>query len=864
MYLDQRFYKTLPIALIMGALMIITPFAIMARHASKNYSYFLKKQQAHYTTKEIADLLGWMKKNLPLTPTRQNYCGGLYKNGPILRLSDKFLYANSESLLHIKANQTVIQPRRGYSYLKGAVRLYQSSRALQSDEAVIVRDQNTHKIKRIQLKGHVRMVLPGRLIVADQAEVKPEFSTIWHMLYRLLQVGRKDFMGLSGRDGNRLDVWGQAQEGRIDHQGILHLKKATYSTCPPGEQTWHLRAARADLNPKKGRGQAYNVTLLVHHTPVFYLPFVDFPLDGRRKSGFLLPSIVHSDKGGFELRFPFYWNIAPNTDLTLTPHYIEHRGSMFDVVWRYLFPSHQGKLHLMLLPDDRVFRSFRSQALNDFSSDSDAALGLSRLRKAKAIRGGLSFTHTMQKDPHWSSRVNINLVSDDYLLFDLNTFLNAEEFFHLRNSADIHYATRHWEVSGLVLAYQTLHPVNQNFVDDLYTQTPRLNAIGYYSFFHSAANVEVNSEWVHFDHTSRSLTGEPVPTGHRFNLQPSLNLPMVWASGFIRPRLEVLATYYLLNNPPVPNRNKISRVLPLVSLDAGAYWDRYFEKSGFGSPLRQTLEPRLFYLMVPLHNQDDIPLFDTDVLPFSFDQLFRAQRFVGVDRLGDANQISAGLTSRLLRSDTGEELFRMSLGATYYFHRHRVCLTPDCLRDPTIKNTFSPIVGELRYHLGHRWQIVSGLAWNPSRRRTDNGYLHVLYRGPHQRTLYLTYRYIQNGQQSRDIPGLVGSQTNNLGRVSLALSWPITRHWSLLLSSSYNSAEGREQAYYYGLQYNSCCWAIRFLSHNVFNAKRPNRSDEFQHRYYLQVQLKGLSNIGNNDPGRLLEETIPGYRNIFK
>lgn len=858
LYLKRLGYLWVGVVSLVGISLL--PSSGQAQRAKQVSRSYVNHQYQHYTKEEVANLLGWVKAGLFKASGETRYCHGYYENAPILCLPDSSLPLNTEPFVHLKADQTVLQPRHGYSYLHGHVNIYQVNRKINSDNATLVRDKHSHKITHINLNKHVRLELPGRLIVADRASIDAQKKTyVWHLLYRLLKADRS--RGLCGSK-EHLDVWGQAKAGVIDHDGQLHLINATYSTCPAPEQAWHLRATRADLNPKKGWGQAYNATLLIHRTPVLYLPFISFPLDARRKTGLLLPSFSHSDKGGFEFRLPYYWNIAPFTDITLTPHYIQKRGAMFDLLWRYLFPGDKGNLHIMFLPNDRAFKTFRRNALEAFAVNPDAVLGLSRLRRNDGGRGAIAFSHSMEHDPYWSGNVHINLASDDYLLFDLNTLLATEEIFHLRNSASLHYTDKHWDASGLVLTYQTLHPVNQNFVDDLYRQVPRINVTGYYSWFHSAINMVFNGEWVYFDHKSNLLTGEPIVTGSRFTLHPSFTWPFAWPSGFIRPHIEALGTYYTLEDQPADQPATITRILPILSVDAGAYFDRYFHWQGHS--FKQTLEPRLFYLAIPFHNQDDIPIFDTDVLPFSFAQLFRTQRFVGVDRLGDSNQISLGVTSRLLRNNSGEEKFRASLGVIYYFHRHRVCLEPDCHRDPTAKNTFSPIVGELRYHLTPGWQIISALAWDPSRRRTNNGYLHLLYRGARQRTLYLTYQYIQNGQQSRDILGLTHIPTNDLGRVSLALNWPFGQRWSLLLSSSYNSAEGRLQAYYYGVQYNSCCWAIRFLSHNVFNAKRANLSSEFQHRYYLQIQLKGLSNIGNNDPGRLLEETIPGYRNIFK
>jgi LPS-assembly protein len=295
----------------------------------------------------------------------------------------------------------------------------------------------------------------------------------------------------------------------------------------------------------------------------------------------------------------------------------------------------------------------------------------------------------------------------------------------------------------------------------------------------------------------------------------------------------------------------MARITPIFSAENGLLLNRQVKL--FHTSYLQVLEPKLFYLFVPEKNQSDIPLFDTTLPPFDFSQLFRTNRFSGIDRVGDANQVSFAVITRLLDSNSGQEKLRAGLGQMYLFHYHDICLNEDCTLDPLASNKLSPLIGEMQYFINSSWNIGANLGWEPNSRSINNTSFNLQYLRDKDHLINLGYNFIRDGDTDL-------AEITNLDRINLSVSWPINTNWKFLGNWNYNLSHSYPQTYFYGLEYESCCWAVRIVQNHSFLGQDLNQRTTFNNTFYLQFLLKGLGNFGNSDTGTLLTNSIPGFK----
>jgi LPS-assembly protein len=748
-------------------------------------------------------------------------------------------------MVRVQADQVLIQPKGKPSQLTGHVRVTHAGQLIQADRAQLQRHAQTGKIARVDVAGHIVAHLPGKMIKAQQGyvDINGRRSVFLGLFYALLEPTAHTTM----------TAWGRAAQAEISPEGVFSLQQATYTTCPlpaRGQPSWYLSAQRVELRTKQGFGQAFHSILYVGGVPVFYLPYLPFPLSHQRMSGFLLPTIGHSNRDGWHIRLPFYWNIAPNRDITLTPEYRAHRGMLLSVVARYLTRHSQGQISLYGLAHDRLFKQFQSTASSVFTDPLDAP-GLSQLLRDHTHRLLLAINHHSQWNSGWQWHAYVNLASDDYVFLDVGNPFHLIDSTHLLNQARLDYTGRYQHVTAQIQGYQTLHPLTQPMVSDLYTRLPELRWQARLPQNRWGAAGQLDARFIYFDHRRDFLTGLPWVTGRRFDLYPTLGLPWRTRGGFLTPKIGVRLTDYHLQHRLVGERTHIDRLLPIASIDAGLFFDRILH---WGKGYRQTLEPRAFYLFIPQTDQTDIPLFDTTLAPVNFAQLFRENRFIGSDRIGDANQLSLGVTSRFLSTQTGREKLRLSLGAAFYFHPHQVCLQPDCIHDPSQGHHMSPLVAESSYHFNKALTGGAALAWNLETGQANNAYLELRYLSGQKHLFYLGYDYLRDNNIT--LTDLSYAGTNRLQRVYIGLKWPIIRHWSVLGYWHYNIDSNTTESYYYGLSYEKCCWALQWLGTGKLQGITTHGRHLFDKRFYIQFQLKGFTNIGNGNPFRLLHQQM--------
>lgn len=793
---------------------------------------------------ELATFLGWTKSS----PTAENFCGGFFQEPKIV-----IDYPNApdmkESVTNVTAKKQVVYAEQGDATLEGSVVISQPGRQLIANKIVLHRDVKTNKFSSADLYGGVQLFEFGKLVVGNTGYINftNNVVIIDNAIYRLSVP--KNF------SAEQLTLWGRAKQILRDESKELTFFNSSYSTCQPDTEAWHITSSKLHLNKETGVGTANNVVLNIKDMPVLYLPYAQFPLDNRRKSGFLFPAVNYSGNSGLELDIPFYLNLAPNYDATITPEIMTKRGVLFDGLFRYLTSSSSGQLDLQYIFNDNEFKDYKKETVLAYPNDA----ALQDLEDSSDNRGFISWQNNSRFNSHWNSVLNVNYVSDDYFLHDfgvLPSLINEDQLF---NQAMVTYSDDHWQFFGQVQAFQTLHLVNET-AEDQYMRLPQLNLAGAFPGQKYGLSYQLNAEYVYFDHRSIDFydSNKIYPIGNRFNIVPSVELPLNWGGAFLDPKVQLNATYYGLTNVPIATEvpigtsKDITRITPIIDVDSGLLFKR---NMNYFSGYTQTLEPRLFYLYVPKENQNDIPVFDTNPSAVSFDNLFRTNRFSSIDRIGDANQFSLALISRMLNAATGEEKLRASIGETIALQEHTVCLDSEgnnnCDSDPLASSLFSPIFGQLKYYPNPNWSATADASWDMSTNALNSVSATIGY-SKAKRIINVNYSYLVNGDSYDD-------QTVNLNRLDISASWPLTQHWQVMGDWKYYASSGNAQAYIYGIEYNSCCWAIRFVGSHVYEGY-----DEFENRFYLQFLLKGLGSIATSDPNSILTSNITNFRDDFK
>ncbi|MBB71120.1 MAG: hypothetical protein CMF50_01820 [Legionellales bacterium] len=814
--------------------------------------------------KEIADYIGWVNDNCS-----KYLCNGYYKE-PLLFKGDKIISTVNKAPVTITANQTELS-QASTSILKGNVVVSQPYRRLNADIAYLNRSKETGKVDTVDAYGNVHLREPGKLVIGDRGHLRLSDNTgsLYDVIYRMTFDAVPQLPVTSAEDDVNFSgttAWGRAKKIRRRPDGIVTISDASYTTCPPPKNTWHVFAKKLHLDKESGRGTAENATLYFHEAPVFYSPYFNFPLDNRRQSGFLFPTFGHSEDDGFELAAPFYWNIAPNYDATITPKLMTQRGVQLNGNFRYLTESSHGDIHGSILPQDQEFKDFRQDTLDKYPVGTP---GRNRLKNDGLDRYFISVQDNTALTDHWSTFLYLNRASDDYYFDDFSSDPAQITDNQLINKGSLFYNDQHWHFTGNVQGYQTLHPVNQTAVNNQYSMLPQLRMRGEFPDAVDGINFDLDSEAVYFDKDTNPGESEAPVIGNRLYLEPGLSMPIYRPQGYLKPEVKLSATQYDLRHQVPGEDSSITRVLPIADIDAGLFFDRYFNFLGNG--YQQTFEPRLFYLFVPNENQDDIPLFDTDVQPFTYNQLFRTNRFNGIDRIGDANQLSVAMTSRFLQQATGEEKLRASIGQIYYFRNRKVNIDTSTQDLVTLENSVpsdtpsSPIAGQLLYHINNAWNFESNIAWDPNVNETNNGNFFFQYMPDHDHIFNVGYVYLRGGDLD---PGTnPKNSSNDLNQVDFSVAWPLIKNWKAVARWNYNISHNHPQTYFAGLEYDSCCWAIRTVIGREFNYLEtlPNGKNHevFDNKVYIEFVFKGLGDAGVNSATGLLKDGIPGYSDNF-
>ena len=617
---------------------------------------------------------------------------------------------------------------------------------------------------------------------------------------------------------------------------LSQYTNVSYTTCRPGNQDWVIHASELEMDKVTGQGTTKNTWIEFKGTPVIYTPYLSFPIDDRRLSGFLSPTFSSTRYSGFLLAAPYYWNIAPNYDATLTPRELSSRGPLMAGKFRYLTEYATGKLGAEYMPNDSQLNTSRY---------------LFSLQNSSVI------------NPALSSNMDLNLVSDNTYIATTGTALGFTNYNYLRSFANVNYNKYGFNFIGAADSYQSINPAAPD-TSLPYRRLPQLNLNYAHDFSGLPIHTEVQNELVNFQHTSNIVEGQ------RINTRPSISLPLQTASTFITPKLSFQNTDYTLNNGPANSPAAIARTLPIFSADSGLSLERNVNFAN--STFIHTIEPRLFYLYVPSVNQSNIPVFDSALYDFQFNTMFRENSFSGTDRIQNANQITTAFTSRLVDDSTGLERLKLNVGEIIYFHDREIGV-PTLLSNGTIvnmgasKDAVSNLVTELSSELSKQISVNTGAQWNPIRNDIERIKANIHFKNQSNELFNIGYIYRKNP--------LFPDGTNNITQADTSFRWPIAKDWHLLGRMQYSLLYSDIQDSFIGIEKENCCWRFRLLARHYMNnvtiinnqvvaattgTTVPGSS---QDGVFFQIELKGLTGFGD-DVDQFLQKSIYGFRKTQK
>ena len=663
----------------------------------------------------------------------------------------------------------------GNAVLSGNVVMRQGDRVIKAD-----RLEYEAATGRAKLGGAVEFSSPELTVRGSSGEYSPALGA--------------QFEGAQFELPSR-NARGAARSMKMDANGTVTLEGVSFTTCPVTDVAWQLNSRSIVLDTRARNGTGRGTSVEFKGVPLVYLPWMTFPIGPQRKSGFFFPGLGGSTRNGAEIEVPYYWNIRPNVDLMTSPVYYGKRGVDFAGKLRYLTARQHGSLEFNYLPSDDVERIDRTH---------------------------LHLEHVAELPGEWRFRIDATDVGDSSYFEDFAHGPEGTSVPFTERLAEATYRDEHWNVRAQVQDFQTIDE-DLATADRPYTRAPRVLASGDWNLGLRSIDYGFDAEVVNFQ---RNLG----VTGWRMDMAPRAGFDWSAPGFFVRPTAGYRYTQYSLKDVAPGSEASPTRSMPFASLDAGLVFER---QAGSRGQRRMTLEPRALYLYTPFREQSTLPLFDTGLPDLNLVQLFRANRYVGADRVNDANQIAFGLTSRLFNANSGAQYLSTSFGQIYYFEKPRVVLPTE----PVATRDTSDFIAQVSLTAYKDWNLEAGLQWNPEDTRSERSQLRLQYRPAPDRVLNLAYR----------------AQRERLEQAEVSGAWPIGKSWNAYGRAVYSLRDSQLLERFAGFEYQACCWRLRAVARRSIS----NRQGTQETSFYLQLELKGLSSVGNADA--FLEHTIRGY-----
>jgi len=611
---------------------------------------------------------------------------------------------------------------------------------------------------------------------------------------------------------------GVAETLKVKNKTDVVLTQTTYTACPPGDISWQVSAEKINIDSSGEWAEAHGAVIEIYEVPVFYLPYFTYPISNKRKSGFLFPDVGTSTDNGLDIKAPYYLNISPDYDATITPRVMSRRGVQVQTEFRYLGDNTTGIANAEYLPDD--------QKMGD-------------------DRWMLHWKHEASYARHWRLNTDVTKVGDVNYFNELGSNIQSSTDNQLLQSGQMQYLDSYWEVSMELRDFQVLG----GGVEDPYTMLPQLSYKVDYPLGISDLRFTLNSEYTQFENS-----GEAATTAQRLHVEPGLILPWVWPQGFITSEAKLIQTNYAQDVSEVDKgiySDSVNRTLPEFRIHGGLNFER--STSIFGEQYTQTLEPQLQYLYIPYKEQNDIGIYDTASLQSDYYGLFRDQRYSGLDRIADANQVTFGLTSRYLNNNA-QERFRFSIGQNYYLEQSKVVLDAE---ESSNELKRSSLVMEFDTNFAGSWSFNTSSELDTHEGVINKTNTAIEYRPEAGKLIQLNHRYLNTDLETPDI-NQIGSK----------LSWPLDPNYLLVASYYRDLIQDRSIENYIGVQYDSCCWAVRviyerYIKTNYESDLYTDASAKFDSGVKLQFELKGFGSVDSIKDSKMLDGSRFKYGQPF-
>lgn len=594
---------------------------------------------------------------------------------------------------------------------------------------------------------------------------------------------------------------GEAERLNFEGEGLYRMQKATYSTCSPQSRDWYAEVDELSLDFNREVGEAKNAVVRLGGVPILYAPWMSFSLNNERKSGLLAPSLGSTSQGGLDYTQPVYWNIAPNMDATIAPRWIERRGVQINSEFRYLEPNYSGQIVNQYLPNDKIYRDDRY---------------------------AYSVQHNHNLGRGFSGFVNYSGVSDSRYFGDLSTRLALVTQTYMLQQGGLAYSGGWWNASVTATRYDAPQDHGQTVLPGVYSRYPQATLTASRADLPLGTTFAFGGEYVDFTHPTAVI-------GQRWMAYPQVSLPLQTSAFSVTPKVGVHASRYILDRQASGVPSELTRTVPIASLDSTVVLERDIEWLGRKDTL-QTLEPRLYYVYIPKRDQSLIPVFDTAALGYGFTQVFTENRYAGYDRIGDANQLTLAVSSRLIDPASGRQVLTATVGQRYYFADQTVTLPGEIPNKSGTADFLAAVGGQI----SDKAAIDSNLQYNPRDHRTEVFNIGGRYRPEPGKVLNAAYRYTYNQISQVDVSG----------------QWPVGGGWHGVGRYNYSMRDGRVVESVAGVEYDGGCWLARAVLQRIATTDSNSNS-----AFFFQIELNGFSRIGSN-PLELLKRNIPGYGRV--
>jgi LPS-assembly protein len=723
-----------------------------------------------------------------------------------------------EASLRVNANTTEAL-EGNIALLDGDVHISQGFRQVRSDSARI--NQNN---RQVTLEGNVRFREPGLLLLGNNAKVDIDSKEV--------QLDNATYVI------HEASVRGAAKSLSRTKDGIIIIDDASYSSCEPGDTTWQLMTNEIAIDQESGFATVKNARLEVKDVPIFYFPYLKFPVDNRRSSGLLFPILGATKENGIDITQPVYWNIAPNFDATISPRYIQERGFGLETQFRHLNRWSETQLAANFLGNDKG------------GNDDDEIIAETGLHPFEGEdRYFLSLQHSGGGAHPWSTFLDFNEVSDVDYFRDLGNFTPDENSrTHLQRRAAADYKSKHWNYSVEAQDYQVI----TKGLTDQYSVLPKISVDGYYRFNNNLV-VELKNSYTVFDHDDLDFV-----TGSRSTMDYAATWDKRWSWGYFKPKVALKHLAYSLdaNNSYLTSKSP-SVTVPIYSVDSSVFLER--EVSWLTNHM-QTFEPRLFYINAKFEDQSAFPDFDTREFTPSYGLLFSENRFNGGDRISDQERLTVAFTTRFIDQKSGQERFKASIAQSIYFNDRLVTLSsePDADELAKLARNQSPLALEIVARWGSNWRFTGDIIYDNHDNELEKSSFGMRYNDRENRLLNLTYRFTR--RQPRLFDGMDVDQ--DLEQVDLSTFVPIAGNFNLVGRWNYDFTNKRELELFAGFEYNSCCWRASLVARHWLDREDeflfPEQQLKSRNGIFIQLQFKGLAGTGSR-VDTMLNNGIYGY-----